>query len=201
MQWLVDVAIGEEDDGTRAGDAVDVHDDVGFDRTVRTMDAMARSLEISAGGSAAHGGCRGALRARGHAVRCVGRALASMPSTASGCSTATCSRVRGARAGRGRGAERLDAPAGPDTVGSVGRDVWSITHAAGSRTITHLPVPYVGSDSRAVTVPPDVALLTGVTLRSADCDVIAPAVTGRRPPSHVRPARERFCGDSGLASG
>jgi hypothetical protein len=86
-------------------------------------------------------------------------------------------------------------------VGSVGRDVWSITHAAGSPTITHLPVPYAGRDSRAVTVPLDVASLTGVTLRSADGDVIAPAVNGRRPPSHVRPARERFCGDSGLVSG
>jgi hypothetical protein len=55
VHWLVDVAIGNEDDGTLAGDAVDVHDDVDVDvdRTVRTMDAIARSLEISAGGSPA----------------------------------------------------------------------------------------------------------------------------------------------------
>jgi hypothetical protein len=50
VTWLVDLSVGVDDEpATLFVNAVDVRDDVDFDRAVTTMDRMVRSLELTAG--------------------------------------------------------------------------------------------------------------------------------------------------------
>lgn len=175
LTWMIDLAIGRDDGtGTLFLNAVDVHDDVDFERAVTTMDRMARTLDIEVGDPPENDQIVARYEGGGTPVTVAAAPSASAPATCLRSFTVdgiAC--VEAVDAADGIALTGLDGPAGSLTVGIAGPDVFAVELDSGEESLTFLPVPYPGRDSRALAVPIDVGQLESVTLHSIDGTVLA----------------------------
>ncbi len=182
VRWSVDLALGVDDgDGTLFVDAVDVHDDVDFAAAVARMDAMVRSLEITAGDRPELEGVVARYEGGATPVTVTAAASASTPDT---CLRVVASDrdpvcVEGVAGQDGIAVAEVDAAAGALIVGIVGPSVWGVEveFESGASAPTVLPAGYEGRETRAFALPGALGDVTGLRLRGVDGEVLAePAV-------------------------
>jgi hypothetical protein len=176
VTWMVDLAIGTDDGaGTLFVDAVNPANREDFDRIVTTLDAMVRGIDVGRAPEDDTDGVVARYQGGGAPFTVAAVGAASTP--------ATCFRfvdadgiacVEGISAPDGVALTGLEGAAGGSvTVGIVGPDVFFLDLEAGDRTLTYVPVPYPGRDSRGFAVPLPVERLGSVTARAIDGTVLA----------------------------
>lgn len=185
VTWMVDLSVGVDDEpATLFLNAVDIVDDVDFDRAVTTMDRMIRSLELLAVDGADSQNVVARYEGGGTPFTVAVAAAVTQPTSCLRLVDADGIACVEAVDGAGDVAlTGLDGPAGPITVGITSADVFAIELSTSERTMTFLPVTYPARDSLAFALPVDAAALESVTLRAIDGTVIAqpdPAAA-RRP--------------------
>ncbi len=186
VRWMVDLSTGTDDGaGTLFLDAIDVRDDVDFARAVVVLDAMARSLDVTAGDQPQTEQVVARFEGGGTPFTVAAAPAASNPSTCLRLVDAdgAIACVEAVDAPAAVAVTGLDAPAGPITVGIAGPDVWAVDIETDQVTLTYLPVPYPARDSLAFAVPVAPDDITAITLRSIDGTVLAevPPADARRP--------------------
>lgn len=188
VTWMVDLSVGMDDEpatlSVNAVNAVNILDDVDFDRAVTTMDRMVRSLDLTADDAVDVDNVVARYEGGGAPFTVAVAAAATQP--------ATCLRlvdgdgiacVEAVDSNGDVALTRLDGPAGPITVGITSPDVFAIELSTSERTMTFLPVTYPARNSLAFALPVEPADLDSVILRAVDGTVIAqpdPAAA-RRP--------------------
>lgn len=176
VRWIVDLSIGPDDDArTLFVDAVDVDDEVDFDRAVVVLDAMARSLDIRAGDEPESDTVVARFEGGGAPVTVAAAPSASTP--------ASCLRlldvdraiacVEAVDSPDGASVTQLEGPTGPLLVGISGSDVWAVDTVVDDVVQTHLPVPYPARDSRGFAFPFGPDAVDALTLRAIDGTVLA----------------------------